>query len=211
MGDEELELNPSNKAERKALWLVLAINMFQVVMAGTVGFLAESSGLVGAALDNLSDSAVYIVSIYAIGKGVVAKARAATLSGILLIIMGLLLLFEVVRRFFTETDPIGWAMIITAIVNAASNVIAMRLLKPQQEKGVHIEASMEFTSNDMLVNLGIVLSGVAVMLLGSPIPDLLTGFILAGIVLTGGVKILRKAKKARKMGEIEKEEEHTGK
>lgn len=210
MSDEELELNPSNKTERKVLWLVLAINMFQVIMAGTVGFLAESSGLVGAALDNLSDSAVYIVSIYAIGKGVVAKARAASLSGILLIIMGLLLLFEVVRRFITEADPIGWAMIITAIVNAASNVIAMRLLKPQQGKGVHIEASMEFTSNDMLVNLGIVLSGVGVMIFNSPIPDLLIGLILVVVVLRGGVKILKKAKIAREKGEIEKEE-HTGK
>lgn len=196
--DNEPGADASNKAERKTLKQVLGINMFQVVMAGAVGIFADSTGLLGAALDNLSDAAVYIVSLYAVGKGVKAKARAATLSGILLFILGLGLAFEVIRRFITETDPIGWAMIITAIVNAASNLVAMRLLRSHSEKGVHMKASIIFTGNDMLVNLGIVVSGIAVMLLKSSYPDLLIGLIAAGIVIWGGIRILNHARKARK-------------
>lgn len=37
---EEVRLDASNKAERRTLKQVLGINMFQVVMAGTVGFIA---------------------------------------------------------------------------------------------------------------------------------------------------------------------------
>ncbi|MEP0710877.1 cation transporter [Algoriphagus sp.] len=196
--ENEGKLDSSNKAERKTLKQVLGINMFQVALAGIVGFIANSTGLLGAALDNLADSAVYIVSIYAVGKGVVAQSRAANLSGVLLIGLGLLLLGEVIRRFIIETEPIGWAMIITAIVNAASNLLALRLLKFQGERGVHMKASMVFTSNDMLVNLGIVLSGIGVMLLNSPLPDLIISLIVVGVVLHGGWKILKQARDARK-------------
>lgn len=194
------QLDASNKAEKRTLKHVLGINMFQVALAGIVGFITNSMGLLGAALDNLADSAVYIVSIYAVGKGVVAQSRAAKLSGVLLIILGFMLLGEVIRRFVTEAEPIGWAMIITAIVNAASNLFALRLLKSQGEKGVHMKASMVFTSNDMLVNLGIVLSGVGVMLLNSPLPDLIISLITVGIVLKGGWEILKAARSARSNG-----------
>lgn len=196
--EDEIQLDASNKAERRTLKQVLGINMFQVVMAGTVGFIANSTGLLGAALDNLADSAVYIVSLYAVGRGVIAQARAAKLSGVLLIMLGLMLLVEVIRRFVTEAEPIGWAMIITAIVNAASNLVAMRLLQSNSEKGVHMKASIIFTGNDMLVNLGIVLSGIAVMLLNSPLPDLIISLIVVGVVLQGGWKILKHARDARR-------------
>ena len=195
--EDEVELDASNRAERRTLKLVLGINLFQVIMAGAVGIIADSTGLLGAALDNLSDAAVYIVSLYAVGRSVIAKSRAATLSGTLLFILGLGLLFEVIRRFITETDPIGWAMIITAIVNAASNLIAMRLLQAHSEKGVHMKASIIFTKNDMLVNLGIVLSGILVMLLKSPYPDLVIGLITAAIVIWGGVTILKQVRLQR--------------
>lgn len=203
--ENEVQLDASDKAERRTLKQVLGINMFQVVMAGTVGFIANSTGLLGAALDNLADSAVYIVSLYAVGRGIVAKSRAAKLSGMLLIVLGLVLLGEVIRRFVTEAEPIGWAMIITAIANAASNFISMRLLKSHSEKGVHMKASIIFTGNDILVNLGIVLSGIAVMLLNSPLPDLLISLIVVGIVLKGGWKILKQARSARRKGATDSE------
>lgn len=194
--DDEPTLDASDKAERKTLQQVLAINMFQVAMSGVAGLIAHSTGLLGAALDNLADAAVYIVSLYAVGKGLKAKSRAANLSGILLFILGWALLAEVVRRFIFQTEPIGWLMIIIAIVNAASNIFALRLLKSHSEKGVHMQTSLIFTNNDMMVNLGIVISGIAVMILKSPYPDLIIGLITAGIVIWGGVTIIKNVRRA---------------
>lgn len=196
--EDEVLLDVSDKAQRITLWKVLGINMFQVALAGIVGFIANSTGLLGAALDNLADSAVYIVSLYAVGKGVMAQSQVAKLSGVLLIILGLLLLGEVIRRFVTESDPIGWAMIITALVNAGSNLVALHLLQSHGGKGAHIKASVVFTGNDMLVNLGIVVSGVAVMLFNSPLPDLIISLLVVGVVLQGGWKILKEAREARR-------------
>ena len=122
-GDEEAEirLDARNVAERRTLRWVLGINFVQVFVAGTVGIVADSTGLLGAALDNLGDAAVYAVSLYAVGRTAVAKARAANLSGILLIVLAFGLLAEVLRRNFAGAEPIGLVCIVTALANASPN------------------------------------------------------------------------------------------
>lgn len=178
------------------MW-VLLINLSQVLLAGIVGVLAQSTGLLGAALDNLGDAAVYVVSLYAVGRAVAAKARAARLSGVLLIAMALILLAEITRRFVTGSEPIGWAMILTAAINSATNLLCLRLLRSHRERGVHLKASWIFTINDMLANLGIVMSGVAVIIVQSRWPDLLIGLVVVGIVIKGGWEILEHAPQGR--------------
>lgn len=189
-------LDAEDAGERRTIALVLGINALQVLLAGAVGILADSTGLLGAALDNLSDAAVYVVSLYAVGRPVVAKARAARLSGVLLIVLAASLAVEVTRRFVAPSEPIGLAMIVTAIANAATNLLNLRLLRAHRSHGVHLEASWIFTTNDMIANVGIVLSGVAVMFFNSRLPDLLIGLVIVGIVIKGGWDILRQAQEA---------------
>jgi Co/Zn/Cd efflux system component len=198
-GTEEIEpeLDAHDAAERRTLVRVLAINATQALVAGGVGIAAQSTGLLGAALDNLGDAAVYAVSLYAVGRTVVAKARVARLSGVLLILSAVALLAEVIRRFVTGSDPVGLAMILAALANAATNVWALRLLRSHRHAGVHLEASWIFTTNDMLANLGVAVSGVAVMLLRSNLPDLVIGLLVFGIVAKGAWEILENAGRAR--------------
>jgi Co/Zn/Cd efflux system component len=195
--ESEIQLDASDAAERKTLIRVLAINFLQVLVAGLVGVVADSTGLLGAALDNSADAGVYAVSIYAVGRTIAAKARVARVSGVLLIVLGLALLVEVLRRFFVGAEPIGLAMIVTAIANAATNLVCLRLLRSHRDQGVHLKASWIFTTNDMLANAGIVVSGAAVMLLGSPLPDLVIGLVVGGIVIKGGWDILKEACEAQ--------------
>ena len=198
--ESEIQLDASDAAERKTLLWVLGINFLQVIVAGVVGVIADSTGLLGAALDNLGDAGVYSVSIYAVGRTIVAKVRVARLSGVILIVLGLALLVEVLRRFFAGAEPIGLAMIVTAIANAATNMLCLRLLRSHRDQGVHLKASWIFTTNDMVANAGIVVSGAAVMFFGSPVPDLIIGLVVGGIVLKGGWDILKEAREARREG-----------
>ena len=194
--DPEPHLDPGDAAERRTLLLVLSINLLQVGLAGSVGFVADSTGLLGTALDSLSDAAVYVVSLFAVGRTVVAKSRAAGLAGVLLIVLALLLLVEVLRRFVAGSEPLGLAMIVIAVVNTGSNFVALRLLNPHRESGVHLNASWIFTANDMWANVGIVLSGLAILLFDSPLPDLVIGLAVVALVLHGGWEILSQARQA---------------
>jgi len=102
---------------------------------------------------------------------------------------------EVLRRFYVGGEPYGLAMIGTAIVNAATNLLCLRLLRTHRNEGVHLKASWIFTTNDTLANLGIAASGVSVMIFRSPTPDLLIGLAIVVVVFKGGLEILREAKR----------------
>lgn len=195
--DDELGgLDASNEADRKILRTVLLINLGQSAAGIGLGIWAASTALMGAGLDNLADASVYAVSLYAVGRAAMVKVRAARLSGYLLIGLAVLLLVEVLRRFAGGEEPVGPAMMAIAAANAALNLVCLRLLRLHRGEDVNFKASAIFTNNDSIVNGAIVLSGALVMWLGSNIPDLLLGVVVAAIAANGGREILREASEA---------------
>lgn len=50
---------------------------------------------------------------------------------------------------------------------------------------------MIFTSNDVVINLGVITAGVLVLWLGSNIPDLVIGAVVFLVMTLGAVRILR--------------------
>lgn len=201
MNDEDdefaaMDLASSNAQDRRILWYVLLINLAQSALGMGVGVWASSTALIGAALDNLADASVYAVGIYAVGRSVRAKVMAARLSGWLLIGLSILLVGEVIRRFMGSEAPIGPAMMAMAAVNAAINVVCLRLLKRHKGEDVNFKASAIFTSNDSIVNMAILVSGLLVLWLGSNLPDLILGIVSALFAANGGREILEHARKA---------------
>lgn len=191
-----MDLASSNAQDRRILWYVLLINLAQSALGMGVGVWASSTALIGAALDNLADASVYAVGIYAVGRSVRAKVAAARLSGWLLIGLSILLVGEVMRRFMGSEAPIGPAMMVMAGVNAAINVYCLRLLKRHKGEDVNFKASAIFTSNDSIVNMAILASGILVLWLGSNVPDLILGIVSALFAANGGREILGHARKA---------------
>ena len=194
--DDAHHLDASQAADRRILWLVLLINLGQALAGVGVGVWAASTAVIGAALDNLADASVYGVSLYAVGRAATVKVRAARLSGWLLIGLAVLLFVEVLRRFFGGEEPIGPAMMAVAAVNAALNLVCLRLLRRHRGEDVNFKASAIFTSNDSLVNLAIVLSGALVLWLDSNLPDLILGLVVSAIAANGGREILSEAAEA---------------
>lgn len=197
--DDEFGLDASNAADRKILRTVLLINLGQAAASIGLGVWAASTALMGAGLDNLADASVYAVSMYAVGRAALVKVRAARLSGFLLIGLAVLLLVEVLRRFAGGEEPVGPAMMAVAATNAALNLVCLRLLRRHRGEDVNFKASAIFTSNDSIVNGAIVLSGALVMWLGSNIPDLILGVVVAGIAANGGKEILEEASKTTRV------------
>ncbi len=54
-----------------------------------------------------------------------------------------------------------------------------------------MQASMIFTSNDVIVNAGVILAGALVYITASRIPDLIIGSIVSMIVGRGAYRIIR--------------------
>lgn len=182
-------------AERRLLWQVLGINAVFFVLEILTGFLAHSMGLVADGLDMLADSIVYGLALFAVGGTVARKNNIARVSGYLQLLLAALGLAEVVRRFMGVGEvPAFRIMIIISVLALIGNALCLYLLQKSRSKDSHMRASMIFTSNDVIVNIGVIVAGALVYITGSKIPDLITGVMVFVLVGIGAFRILKLAK-----------------
>ena len=182
--------------ERKTLIALLAINAVMFVTEIILGLLAESTGLIADSLDMLADAGVYGISLYVVGKGIAQQSKAASLSGILQIILGFGVLVEVLRRLYFGSEPDSFLIMAVGVAALMANMYCVHLIWRHRNAGVHMRASWIFTTNDVIANLGVIISGSLVWVLGSRYPDLVIGAIISAVVVRGGFKILNEAKQA---------------
>jgi Co/Zn/Cd efflux system component len=85
-------------------------------------------------------------------------------------------------------------MIIISFLALTGNAICLYLLQKSKSQETHIQASMIFTSTDVIVNLGVIVAGVVVYLTTSKLPDLIVGTIIFVLVGRGAYRILQLSK-----------------
>jgi Co/Zn/Cd efflux system component len=192
---QQAEFNDDTSAQSKLLWVVLIINFVFFIIEITTGFISKSMGLVADSLDMLADALVYGLSLWAVGSTVIRKKKVAKLSGYFQLALALLGLIEVVRRFVSfEAVPDFQTMIIVSILALIANSVCLYLLQKSKSQEAHMKASMIFTSNDIIINTGVIAAGVLVLLTQSKYPDLIVGTIVFLIVVRGAFRILKLGK-----------------
>jgi Co/Zn/Cd efflux system component len=173
--------------------LLVNFGFFAIEMAA--GLISRSMGLIADSLDMLADALVYGLSLLAVGTTVTRKKAVAKWSGYFQAVLALGGFIEVLRRFFGFTElPDYRTMIIVSVLALIANIICLLLLQQTRDREAHIQASMIFTSNDIIINVGVIAAGVLVSWLGSNVPDLLVGGVVFLIVTRGAVRILALAK-----------------
>ena len=146
-------------------------------------------------LDMLADSLVYALSLLAVGQTLIRKKKVAKLSGYFQMSLALFGLLEVIRRFVgSDGIPIFQNMIIISFLALLANSVSLYLIQKAKSKEAHMQASAIFTSNDIIINLGVILAGGLVYYFESKIPDLVIGSVVFIIVFRGATRILRLAK-----------------
>jgi Co/Zn/Cd efflux system component len=189
------EAAPEEAQQRRLLWAVLLINAAFFALELTTGFISGSLGLVADSLDMLADALVYGASLFAVGATVARKKNVARWSGYLQLTLAVLGFAEVLRRFFgTEELPDSRTMIVVSVLALVANSVCLYLLQRPKTSEAHMQASVIFTSNDVIINLGVITAGVLVLWLGSGIPDLVIGAAVFVVVMLGAVRILRLAR-----------------
>ena len=191
MPDGDSEFDEAAELERRTLWVLLAINGAMFLLEAVVGLLADTAGVLADSLDMFADASVYAIALYAVGRSVHIQRRAAGLSGVAQIALGVGVLVEVARRFLMGSEPVSAVMIGVSFIALAANLTCLALISKHREGGIHMRASWIFSANDVIANVGVIVSGALVMLLDSRLPDLVIGAVIAVVVIRGGVNILR--------------------
>ncbi len=189
---ENEEIAEDAGSQRKLLLWVLAVNLLFFLIELTAGLLSESMGLVSDSLDMLADSLVYGLALFAVGGTVSLKKNIAKAAGYFQLFLAILGLIEVIRRFIGQEElPAFGAMIVVSVFALIANAICLYMLQKSKSRDAHMRASMIFTSNDVVVNLGVIVAGGLVYFTQSAYPDLIVGLIVFLIVAGGAIRILK--------------------
>ncbi|NNK28347.1 MAG: cation transporter [Flavobacteriaceae bacterium] len=203
LGGKKISTEQTNKTDfgiikdqKKLLWTILGINFAFFLIEMTTGLISKSMGLVADSLDMLADSFVYGISLLAVGGTLSRKKRIAKIAGYFQIILAIIGFVEVLRRFIEgEVLPDFKTMILVSILALIANGICLYLLqKSKSKEEAHMKASMIFTSNDVIINLGVIVAGLLVYSLNSNKPDLIIGTVVFVLVIQGAMRILKLSK-----------------
>ena len=161
--DEEQIRSPGY---RRALWIVVALNVGYGVIELFGGFMANSQALKADALDFLGDGSITFLGLLAIGWSLAWRARSAFIQGIFLGLLGLWVLASTVLKTLTDT-PV--------------------------EAG--LRAVWLFSRNDAIGNVAVIIAAGLVALTSTRWPDLIVAFLIAALFLHSAWNILRDARR----------------
>jgi cation diffusion facilitator family transporter len=185
------------QAQRRVLWIALGLNAAMFVVEVGAGLTAHSTGLIADGLDLLSDATAYAIGLAAVGRSNRFKANAANSTGTLLFLLGLGVLFEVVRRAISGEPPEGGLMIAVSTMALAVNATVLTMLSKQRAPEVHIHATYICTRADVVANAAVIVSGIAVLATGWRFADLVVGAGIGLYVVREALEILIETRAAK--------------
>ena len=184
-----------NIRDQRILWWVFGINFAFFLIEAISGFFSHSMALISDSLDMLTDAAIYALALVAMNRSMLFKKNLAKAFGCIQLLLAFIALAEIIRRFIgIEPMPIFQTMIIVSCFSIIANIASLVLLKKTENREAHIKASIICSSNDVIINAGVIVGGVGVWLLQSNIPDLVVGLIVFVLVVRGAKEIFKEAK-----------------
>ena len=192
--DKIPDLSHVTPAYKRALWVVVGLNVGYGVVEVVGSLLAGSQALQADALDFIGDGLISFLGLMAVGWGLAARAKAALLQGVFLGLLGLGVIGSTLYRVFVAHEPETLLMGGFALVAFAVNVAAALVLLPHRTGDANMRAVWLFSRNDAIGNLAVVAAAVLVWWLSSPWPDLLVAFAVASLFLQSAWSIIRDAR-----------------
>ncbi len=182
-------------AYRRALWIVVLLNVGYGVVEMAGGFLSGSQALKADALDFVGDGLISLLGLLALGWRPVWRARSALIQGLFLGALGLWVLASTAYRVVVQGVPEAELMGLFGIVAFVVNVAAALVLMPHRSGDANVRAVWLFSRNDAIGNLAVVAAAGLVALTGTAWPDLVVAVVIAGLFLHSSWSIVADARR----------------
>lgn len=181
-------------AYRRALWIVVLLNVGYGVVEMVGGFLSGSQAVKADALDFLGDGLITFLGLLAISWSLRWRARAALLQGLFLGVLGVGVLATTVYRVVVQQQPEAELMGALGLVALLVNMASVAVLIPHRTGDANVRAVWLFSRNDVIGNATVVLAALLVAWTASPWPDLVVAGVIAGLFLHSSWSIVRDAR-----------------
>jgi cobalt-zinc-cadmium efflux system protein len=195
----------SADADRGKLAIALALIVSFMAVEVAVGIVAGSLALLSDAAHMLTDAGALALSLLAIrlarrpafGAMTFGLKRseilAAAVNGSTLLVLGLLIVYEGVRRLIEPPPVDGAPVLIVAILGVAVNVVATAILARANRRSLNVEGAYQHIFTDLIAFIATAIAGAVILVTGFDRADGIAALLVAAIMLRAAYGLLRES------------------
>jgi cobalt-zinc-cadmium efflux system protein len=184
---------------RIALALLLGLMALEVV----AGLLAHSLALLSDAAHMLTDAAALALALVALrlaarpAEGAMTyglrrmEILSAQFNGATLLVLGLLIVYEGIRRLVTPPDVAGGVVLAVALAGVAVNLAATWVLHGADRRSLNVEGAFQHVMTDLVAFIATALAGLVILLTGWHQADGVASLFIAAVMLRAAWGLLR--------------------
>jgi cobalt-zinc-cadmium efflux system protein len=190
-------------ADRRKLAIALALILGFMAVEVAAGIASSSLALLSDAAHMLTDAAAIGLALVAIGlaqrpaRGAFtfglkrAEILSAQFNGATLLVLGVLVVVEGVRRLFEPPDVDGGVVLAVALVGVAVNLVATWVLSSANRTSLNVEGAYRHLVTDLAAFIATAIAGAVVLITGFGQADGIAALIVAAIMLYASYGLLR--------------------
>jgi cobalt-zinc-cadmium efflux system protein len=194
-------VHPDADARRlgAAFALIVAFMLAEVV----AGIVASSLALLSDAGHMLTDAVALGLALAALrlaerppaGSFTYGMKRAEILSaqvnGVTLLLLGVLIVYEGIRRLIEPPDVEGALVLIVAVIGIGVNLLAARLLAGAERRSLNVEGAFRHVLTDLFAFIATAIAGALILIWGLERADGIASLLIAALMLWASYGLLR--------------------
>jgi cobalt-zinc-cadmium efflux system protein len=193
----------SADADSRKLAIALALIVGFMCVEVVVGIAADSLALLSDAAHMLTDAGALALSLVAIrlarrpAAGAMtfglkrSEILAAAINGSTLLVLGLLIVYEGIRRLLEPPEVEGLPVLIVALVGIVVNLAATALLARANRQSLNIEGAFQHILTDLAAFVATAIAGAVILLTGFGEADGIAALLVAALMLRAAYGLLR--------------------
>ncbi|MBO0875177.1 MAG: cation transporter [Pseudonocardia sp.] len=188
-------------------WLAGALGLIVAFMVGevVVGVLAGSLALLSDAAHMLTDAASIALALWVIrlaarpatGRMTYGWKRAEVLSaqanGLTLLLLGVWLAYEAIRRLITPPGVVGGLVLAVALVGIGVNLTATWMINKANRTSLNVEGAFQHILNDLFAFIATALAGLVILLTGFTRADAIASLVVVALMVKAGIGLVRES------------------
>ena len=185
--------------------LALALGLIVAFMAAevVVGILASSLALLSDAAHMLTDAAAIALSLVAVrlaarpARGVMTyglgrtEILSAQINGITLLVLGLLILYEAIRRLVDVPHVDGGPMLATALAGVALNAAVAWILARANRRSLSVEGSYQHIVTDLYAFVATAIAAGVILASGFNRADAIASLFVAALMFRAAYGLVK--------------------
>ena len=184
-----------------ALGLLLGLMAVEVV----AGILASSLALLSDAAHMLTDAGALALALVALRLAARPATGAMTygfkrteilsaqFNGATLLVLGLLITYEGIRRLVTPPQVAGAVVLVVALVGVAVNLAATVVLHGADRRSLNMEGAFQHVLTDLVAFIATAIAGFVILLTGFDRADGIASLFVAAVMLRAAWGLLRES------------------